>query len=161
VRQYGRVGKDKDGKAQKLYANKTATKHKKTGSFAGYTKLPNKDNYLYIAPWVYNCNCDTVVFNTWLKKVFIPDVKLLQVQYPNNPITLIMDNVRYHKSKETKDLLEQHNVNLLFQPPYSPDLNPIEPSWDTTKNEIRNQSYTITTFQDKLFKSLNKRSWDG
>jgi len=70
-----------------------------------------------------------------------------------------MDNVAYHKSKVTKEVLEQNNINLKFQPPYSPDLNPIEPSWNTTKNEIRNQSYTEITFIEKLDNSLNQRSY--
>jgi transposase len=142
-----------------LYGHKTATKHNKTGLISGYTKLPDKENYLYIAPWIYTDTCDTLLFNTWLKQILIPEVKYLQKVYPNHPITLIMDNVRYHKSEETKEILEQNNINLKFQPPYSPDLNPIEPSWNTTKNEIRNQIHTILKFEDKLCISLVKRSW--
>jgi len=70
-----------------------------------------------------------------------------------------MDNVRYHKSEETQELCKQSNINLKFQPPYSPDLNPIEPSWGTTKNEIRNQIHTKESFEDKLCNSLVSRSW--
>jgi len=66
-----------------------------------------------------------------------------------------MENASCHKSKVTKEVLEQNNINLKFQPPYSPDFNPIEPSWNTTKNEIRNQSYTEITFIEKLDNSLN------
>ena len=69
LRERGRIGKDKNGHAQRLYGEKTGTKHRKTGLIAGYAKLPDKDQYLYIAPMVYNCNCDTVVFNTWLEKI--------------------------------------------------------------------------------------------
>jgi len=93
--------------------------------------------------------------------VFIPEAKLLQIAYPSNPITFIMDNVPYHKSQKTREILEQNNINLKFQPPYSPDLNPIEKSWDTTKNDVRNYSYKSLSFYDKLFTSLNLRSWYG
>lgn len=98
IREKGRIGKDSLGKSQKLYGDKTGTKHAKTGLIGGYTKLPDKEQYLYIAPWVYDCNCDTIVFNTWLENIFISEAKLLQKTYPNNPIALILDNVPYHKS---------------------------------------------------------------
>jgi len=42
-----------------------------------------------------------------------------------------------------------------------PDLNRIEPSWDTTKNDVRNYSYKSLSFYDKLFTSLNLRGWYG
>lgn len=159
VREKGRIGKDENGKSQKLYGQKTGTKHTKTGLISGYAKLPNKDKYLYIAPWVYDCNCDTIVFNTWLEKIFIPEIKLIKQAYPGKEITLILDNVAYHKSQETKDILKENGINLEFQPPYSPDLNKIEPSWTHTKNEIRNTQTSSITFQEKLFNSLNCRSW--
>jgi transposase len=77
---------------------------------------------LYIAPWIYNCNCNTEVFNIWLEKVFIPEIKLIKKTYPGKPITLIMDNVAYHKSEKTQNILEKNEINLKFQPTYSPDL---------------------------------------
>jgi transposase len=116
---------------------------------------------LYIAPWVYNCNCDTIVFNTWLEDIFIPQIEKLKIAYPTSEITLILDNVAYHKSQKTKQICETGGINLKFQPPYSPDLNPIESSWDTTKNDIRNQSYTQVNFVKKLDSSILRRTWGG
>jgi len=40
VRESGRIGKNILGKSQKLYGEKTGTKHKKTGLISGYKKLP-------------------------------------------------------------------------------------------------------------------------
>ncbi len=37
-----------------------------------------------------------------------------------------MDNARYHKTEQTKELIENTGAELLFLPPYSPDYNPIE-----------------------------------
>lgn len=108
---------------------------------------------------VYDGTCDTTVFNTWLKEVFIPETKLIQKTYPRNPIALVIDNVAYHKSVSTLELCNNNGIYLVFQSPYSPDLNPIEPSWDTLKNDVRSQSYLPITFEDKLCNSLNKRSW--
>ncbi len=172
-----RIKTDKNGnriekqikKAQKLYGNKTATKHNKTatkhnktGLIASYCKLPDSDIYQYIAPMIYqDTTCDTILFNTWLKECLIPETTKLQMRYPYKRINLVIDNVPYHKSQTTTDLCISHNINLVFQPPYSPDLNPIEPSWTHTKNDIRSQSYDPTPFQDKLCNSLNSRSYYG
>jgi transposase len=165
-RESGRIGTDpnnltKSGKpkAGVLYDQRTAIKHTKTGVISGYVKLPDKEKYLYLAPWTYNDTCDILVFNTWLKEVFIPEVQRLKSSYPTKLIALVLDNVAYHKSQETLDLCNNNGIYLLFQPPYSPDLNPIEPSWNHLKNDVRSKSYDPQTFEDKLFDSINERSW--
>jgi transposase len=147
-------------KGQRLLGYKTGTKHKKTGIISGYTKLPSKDKYQYIAPFFYNHNCDTLLFNFWLEDILIPEIQLLQNHFPNNPISLVLDNVAYHKSDKTMVLCKENKINLVFQSPYSPDLNPIEHSWNTTKNEIRKYSLSKITFQQKLTNSLLSRTWD-
>ena len=108
---------------------------------------------------IFNDTCDTIVFNTWITKFLVPNVIRLRQIYPNKIINLVMDNVPYHKSESTKLILAQNNINQIFQPPYSPDLNPIEPSWTHTKNDIRSQSYSQISFEDKLCNSLNSRTW--
>jgi len=40
-----------------------------------------------------------------------------------------MDNASFHKSNLTKELIESVGCKLLFQPHYSPDMNPIEQQW--------------------------------
>jgi transposase len=167
VREFGRIQDDcnkltpvrQKPKAQKLYGFTTGIKHNKTGVISGYTKMPDEKKYKYIAPWIYTDTCDTLLFNTWLKEILIPEVKLIQITYPYKRINLVLDNVAYHKSQQTREILTSNNINLVFQPPYSPDLNPIEPSWDTLKNNIRSKSYNKELFRDKLCESLVGRSW--
>ena len=48
-----------------------------------------------------------------------------------------MDNATFHKSEETRQLINSAGCQLLFLPPYSPDLNPIEKSWANLKNKIK------------------------
>ncbi|MET0155756.1 MAG: transposase [Rickettsiales bacterium] len=69
------------------------------------------------------------MFNAWLKDHLLPTLK------PG--MTIIMDNARFHKSPETKELIEAEGCKLLFLPPYSPDLNPIEHKWFPLKNDAR------------------------
>ena len=164
VREYGRI-QDKDNKAQRLYGDKTGTKHKKTGVISGYSRLPDKEKYQYIAPMVFSCNCDTEVFNTWITKRLLPTIKLIRQQHPNRSINLVMDNVSYHKSELTKKILIKNNINLVFQPAYSPDLswrgsslgdpdlhfslNPIEPSWTQPRMTLD------TSLTTKLIMKIN------
>ena len=71
-----------------------------------------------IAPFCYQGTCNTNLFNLWIKEFLLPAIK------PG--YTIIMDNAAFHKSLETKKLIESSGYELLFLPPYSPDLNPIE-----------------------------------
>jgi len=55
---------------------------------------------------------------------------------PNKRIILILDNFSSHRSKLVREFAEGHNITLVFLPPYSPDLNPIEQIWRAIKREI-------------------------
>ena len=63
---------------------------------------------------------------------------------------IVMDNARFHKSEETREIIEDHGHQLLFLPPYSPDLNPIENYWAILKGKLRK---IVANFQN-LFDAL-------
>lgn len=44
-----------------------------------------------------------------------------------------MDNATFHKRKDTTELIEDAGHTILWLPPYSPDLNPIEKKWAQAK----------------------------
>jgi len=46
---------------------------------------------------------------------------------------LVLDNGRFHKAK---DLSVPANVRLVFLPPYSPELNPVERFWQDLKDHV-------------------------
>ena len=82
-----------------------------------------------LSPFCYRGTCNTDLFNLWLKDFLVPALNPGQV--------VIMDNAAFHKSKETKRLVEQAGCRILFLPPYSPDLNPIELFWANLKKKIQ------------------------
>ncbi len=71
-----------------------------------------------VAPMTFCGSCNTELFNTWVEQFLIKELKPNQV--------VIMDNVSFHKSPRTKELIESVGCELIFLPPYSPDFNPIE-----------------------------------
>jgi len=51
-------------------------------------------------------------------------------------IVLILDNFKAHKADKTKMKAKELGIKLVFLPPYSPDLNPVEFIWKTIKREV-------------------------
>ena len=82
-----------------------------------------------LSPMCFQGTCNTELFNTWLEKMLIPNLRPGQV--------LILDNASFHRSKTSKKLIEGVGCRALFLPPYSPDLNPIEKCWANLKVKIR------------------------
>lgn len=50
---------------------------------------------------------------------------------------VIMDNLPCHKVEGVKSIIEQAGATVLYLPPYSPDLNPIEMMWSKIKSFLR------------------------
>ncbi|WP_190760127.1 IS630 family transposase [Microcoleus sp. FACHB-68] len=68
--------------------------------------------------------------------------------YPDSLNVIQVDNGRFHKSK---NLLVPENVILLFQPPYCPELNPIERLWEHLKADLKWASFqTLAQLQTKV-----------
>jgi transposase len=95
-----------------------------------------------LAPFGYSGTCDTNLFNLWLKNELSPQLKRRQI--------LIMDNASIHKSEETEMLIRKAKCKLVFLPPYSPDLNPIEHVWSHKKRKIRAIAPNFKTLEDAI-----------
>jgi transposase len=48
-----------------------------------------------------------------------------------------MDNAQIHHNGRIKEIVEAHGCHLVYLPPYSPDLNPIEKAFSVLKAAIR------------------------
>jgi len=51
------------------------------------------------------------------------------------PVTLVMDNARYQRCNVVREFAESLNIELLFLPSYSPNLNLTERFWKFVKNQ--------------------------
>jgi transposase len=110
-------------KSEKLVAKKSGKYYERTNIIAGYV------NHKSIAPMVFNGTCNTNLFETWVEQFLIKELKPGQV--------VVMDNASFHKSQKTRELIESVDCKLIFLPPYSPDLNPIEKFWANMKRWIK------------------------
>lgn len=72
---------------------------------------------------------NAAVFNGWLEQMLLPEL--------TTPSVIIMDNAAFHKHPDTRRLIENAGHTLLYLPPYSPDLNPIEHRWAQLKAQRR------------------------
>lgn len=57
-------------------------------------------------------------------------------QNPGKRIILVLDNSRSHHADKTVKKARELKITLVFLPPYSPDLNPVEFIWKTIKREV-------------------------
>jgi transposase len=72
------------------------------------------------------------VFHAYLDQVLLPELRRTKPD-----AVLIMDNLPAHKAPRVRALLDRSGVAYRYLPAYSPDLNPIEPSWAKVKAELR------------------------
>ena len=81
-----------------------------------------------LAPFGYYGTCNSKLFLKWIKEMLIPNLKKNQI--------VIIDNASIHKSPKIREAIEKAGCRLVYQPPYSPDLNPIEHFWALLKKKI-------------------------
>jgi transposase len=72
---------------------------------------------------------DSKAFESYIEHFLAPMLKRGQI--------VVMDNLSSHKSKRVERLIEQTGATLLFLPPYSPDMNPIEEAFSKVKSILR------------------------
>ena len=72
---------------------------------------------------------NTNVFETYVERVLAPTLRKGQV--------VIMDNLSAHKGERIRELIELRGCELVYLPPYSPDLNPIEEAFSKMKGLLR------------------------
>jgi len=101
----------------------------------------NGENYSLILPQV----------NTEAMNIFLENIS---EHYQNYRIIMVMDKAGWHRSKNLK---VSENIVLMFLPPYSPELNPVEHIWSyirKTKEFNNNVFNSLNEVEDKLSKAL-------
>ena len=100
---------------------------------------PQAKGKRFFAPLLFEGNLNALIFNHYLKEQLLKQLELGSL--------LIMDNASFHKTRKTRELIEESGHELLFLPPYSPDFNPIEKHFANLK-KIRAYQPTDTPIDD-------------
>jgi transposase len=87
------------------------------------------------------------LFEAYVEQVLVPTLK------PGDVV--VLDNLSCHKRPEVRRLIEAADCALVFLPPYSPDLNPIENAFSKLKALLRKaKKRTVPDLQAFLFEAL-------
>ena len=72
---------------------------------------------------------DSELFEAYVEGFLAPSLRAGQV--------VVLDGLGAHRTQKVRELIEARGADLLFLPPYSPDLNPIEEAFSKVKNLVR------------------------
>jgi transposase len=89
---------------------------------------------------------DTEIFLAYLDHVLCPQLRHGDV--------VVMDNLSSHKVKGVRERIEATGAELLYLPPYSPDLNPIEKAWSKLKLLLRSAKARTKDVLDQAITDL-------
>ena len=81
------------------------------------------------APMVIDGAMDALVFRGYIERMLAPTLHAGDI--------VVMDNLSSHKTVGVREAIEAVDASLLYLPPYSPDLNPIEAMWSKVKQSLR------------------------
>jgi transposase len=81
------------------------------------------------APFVIDCAMNGAIFVEYIRQCLGPTLK------PGDIV--VMDNLPAHKKAQIREIIEAAGAELLYLPPYSPDLNPIEQAFSKLKAHLR------------------------
>ena len=82
-----------------------------------------------LAPFQYNGTMDSRLFEFWFSNQLLPSLEQGTV--------IVMDNASFHSKKRLLFAAQNAGCRVLFLPPYSPELNPIEKFWAWLKRFLR------------------------
>ena len=121
-------------RGEKVVAKISGKKFKRTNIVAGICQGK------WVAPLQYDGTTDSVLFEFWFVQCLLKEV--------GEGMTIILDNATFHRKSILTDLAQKYKCEVLFLPPYSPDLNPIEKKWAWVKRKLREILHNFETFNE-------------
>jgi len=93
-----------------------------------------------LAPMTFAGSCNRDLFEMWLQECLLPQLQ------PGDVI--VLDNASFHRCQAIDEIVAEAGCQLWYLPPYSPDLNQIEPWWFVLKNWMKQRWDEFATFRD-------------
>ena len=102
-----------------------------------------------VSPLQYEGTMDSDLFELWFQQCLLPTL-------PGDSV-IVMDNASFHRKKHLIPLAEKAGHSLIFLPPYSPELNPIENFWSWLKRHLRKILPSHDSFDKAMWHTFNIR----
>ena len=100
-----------------------------------------------------------------LRKIYMELLKPLENYLKEEKtMVIVLDNYRTHHGVLFKQACKYLNIDLVYLPPYSPKLNPIEQVWRTIKGElstefIKDKDFLVDNFERIFYENVDKKSF--
>jgi transposase len=118
--------------------------HRKTLTFVAALRCDG-----ITAPCLLNQPINAISFRTYVEQFLVPTLR------PGDVV--VMDNLSSHKGKAIRKAIQAAGAKLIFLPPYSPDLNPIEQVFAKLKTLLRKaNARTIPAITEAIAKLLDE-----
>ena len=124
-------------RGRQVFGRISGRKYKRCGIVAA--KMGDK----LLAPFQYSGTMNSTLFEFWFTEQLLPSLEKGTV--------IVMDNASFHSKKRLIRAAQNAGCKLLFLPPYSPELNPIEKFWACLKRFLQNILPFSPSFDDALF----------
>ena len=90
----------------------------------------------------YNGTTDSTLSEFWFEQCLLPCL--------SEDTVIVMDNASFHRKDKLTEIAYRYNQHLIFLPPYSPELNPIEKLWANLKAYIKSNIYSSASIDDLI-----------
>jgi transposase len=122
-------------RGQKVMGVISGQKIKRTNIVAGICQKK------WVAPFQYDGTTDSGLFEFWFENCLLKEIKRKYI---------VLDNATFHRKNRLIELAAKAKCKIIFLPPYSPDLNPIENKWAWVKQKLRDLLPNCDTFDDAI-----------
>lgn len=100
-----------------------------------------------LSPFQYKGTMNSKLFERWFENNLLRSI-------PSESI-IVMDNAAFHRKRQLTLLAENNGHRIIFLPPYSPELNPIEHFWAFLKQKLKKCLHNFSNFDDALHYCFN------
>ena len=123
-------------RGQKIAGKVSGKKFRRTNIVAG------KCGHKIFAPLQYQGSTNSQLFEYWFENMLLKELP--------TGFTIVMDNATFHRKAVLSEMAFRDGYDLIFLPPYSPDLSPIEFFWAWIKRKLADSLPSAPSFDSAL-----------